>query len=90
MHPAIEAMYRILKEVQDAIAAAQHQCEHPDDTLWKMYTGDSGNYDPSSDWYGADFKCGQCGKFWTVRYVEGKDNYDYRFKGTKVDSFPTP
>lgn len=41
----------------------QNQCNHVN--VDKTYKGNSGNYDPSANSYWIEFKCSDCGKFWT-------------------------
>lgn len=53
----IKKYYKKLKELQE-------ECPHTN--VDKKYKGNTGNYDPSCDIYWIEFKCPDCGKFWTV------------------------
>lgn len=50
--------------LREQLEELQNLCKHPDVT--KKYGGDSGNYDPSQDSYWIDWRCPDCGKFWTT------------------------
>jgi hypothetical protein len=39
-------------------------CSHPDAS--KKHRGDTGNWDRNEDSYWIEYKCPDCGKFWTV------------------------
>lgn len=41
----------------------QDSCPHVN--VDKKYKGNSGNYDPSADSYWIEYRCPDCGKFWT-------------------------
>jgi hypothetical protein len=45
-----------------SIEALQTTCTHPN--VSKVYTGNSGNYDPSADSYWVMCTCPDCGKAW--------------------------
>lgn len=42
----------------------QNLCPHP--SASKKYCGDSGNWDRSEDSYWIEYRCPDCGKFWTT------------------------
>lgn len=42
----------------------QSQCQHP--SASKKYCGDTGNWDRSQDSYWIEYRCPDCGKFWSV------------------------
>ena len=44
--------------------ALQEDCPHPDAS--KKYCGDTGNWDRNDDSHWIEYKCPDCGKFWTV------------------------
>lgn len=57
--------------IQDKIATLNEQlkelqnlCRHPN--VEKKYGGNTRNYDPSADSYWIEWKCPDCGKFWTT------------------------
>lgn len=50
----------LLKEIN----LLQSECTHPDVKVTDH--GNTGNYDPSADCYWQEFKCPDCGKFWSV------------------------
>jgi hypothetical protein len=53
-----------LLRLQGELAALQTACVHPSAT--KRHGANTGNYDPSADWYWTDFNCPDCGKSWTL------------------------
>lgn len=80
MNPILETLNKIKDEVQEAINRFQENCTHPDETLLMRRDANTGNYDPSSDCYWADFWCQECGKHWTV----DSDHPSYRLSKAKV------
>ena len=56
-----------IKKAIDSLATElenfQSKCRHTNAV--HQYCGDSGNYDPSQDHYWIEFRCYDCGKFWT-------------------------
>ena len=50
-------------EVQKEIADLQAACPHP--SAGKEHKSNTGNYDPGSDCYWTEFRCPDCGKFWS-------------------------
>lgn len=58
---------RIIKDkietLQDELKAVQDKCDHKGNLTYKLW-GSSGNYDPSADYYGMDWRCEDCGKTW--------------------------
>ena len=42
----------------------QHICPHPNAS--KKHCGSTGNWDRNDDAYWIEYKCPDCGKFWTV------------------------
>ncbi len=46
-----------------ALAELQEACTHP--SVTKKHGSNTGNYDPSADWYWTDFDCPDCAKRWT-------------------------
>jgi hypothetical protein len=47
----------------DAEKELRKVCNHP--AADKKYCGTSGNYDPTADSYWIEYRCPDCGKFWT-------------------------
>jgi predicted RNA-binding Zn-ribbon protein involved in translation (DUF1610 family) len=57
---------RIEQKIQDLhkqLETLQNECTHA--SVMKVNRADRGNYDPSCDRYWVEFKCPDCGKFWT-------------------------
>lgn len=52
-----------IEELNSQITTLQHYCLHPN--VVKTAKSDTGNYDPSCNAYWFEFKCPDCGKFWT-------------------------
>lgn len=50
---------RLISELKEL----QNFCTHPD--VEKKYASNTGNYDPSADFYWIEFRCPDCGKFWS-------------------------
>lgn len=86
MHPVMILYSDLLAEVSQAIARLQDGCEHPDDSVFKVYDASTGNWDRGDDSYWANLRCYLCGKYWRVD--SNKDSEEYRFKGKRVKSFP--
>jgi hypothetical protein len=62
----IEAMREAkvaLRTAQDQIDLIQEICYHPD--VVKTHKSNTGNYDPHADCYWTEFKCPDCGKWWS-------------------------
>lgn len=53
-----------LQSVYADIDALQESCKH--NFAVKKHRASTGNYDPSCDGYWIEYKCPDCGKFWTV------------------------
>jgi hypothetical protein len=95
MHPIIETYKIILSEVNSTILRFQKNCSHPDETLFKIMKASTGSWDRGDDNWWANFWCSVCDKYWTA-YAEdkpysdgtGNQDFDYRFRGIKVDKFP--
>lgn len=86
MHPVIKLYQQLITEIQGNINNFQENCEHPDETLFKVMGASTGNWDRGDDSYWAWFWCSVCDKYW--RADSEKHSEEYRFKGTKVDKFP--
>lgn len=52
-----------LEHINAQIDTLLSKCTHPNVNI--QYKGDTGNYDPSADSYWIEYKCPDCGKFWT-------------------------
>jgi hypothetical protein len=64
MKPHIKRLYSQLEMARVKIEKAQESCVH--ESVEKKYGSNTGNYDPSCDCYWTEFKCNDCGKFWSV------------------------
>jgi len=60
----IKSLNNRINKLHADIKNIQNECEH--ENLTYKYWGSSGNYDPSADVYGIDWRCQDCGKFWTT------------------------
>ena len=54
-----------LQNIQNQILELQEMCDHSGDLIYE-YHGSSGNYDPSNNGYWIEWRCHDCGKFWTT------------------------
>jgi hypothetical protein len=54
------------------IATIQSECSHPESTRKSTPGADTGNYDPSQDWYWIDHECLLCEKKWTEDKGNGR------------------
>jgi len=61
---AITVIRRIDK-LTNQLIKIQDTCPHPSEKLEIKHKSNTGNYDPTSDVYWTEFKCGTCFKFWT-------------------------
>lgn len=52
------------ERAQDCINQLQNICIHPKETLEKKHGSNTGNYDPSCDYYWTEFYCLICEKDW--------------------------
>lgn len=59
----LKSLKEQLAHVTKQIEELNSTCTHPD--VDKKYRGDTGNYDPSANSYWIEYKCPDCGKFWT-------------------------
>lgn len=57
IHKHQEKWYKAEKELQTL-------CTHPNAS--KKYCADTGNWDRNSDTYWIEYRCPDCGKFWSV------------------------
>lgn len=66
-NPVYEEWCRIRKEKAELdiqLAYLQYHCKH--ESVKKEYKADTGNWSKSDDSYWIEFKCPDCGKYWTV------------------------
>jgi hypothetical protein len=59
----LKSLKEQLAHVTNQIEELNSTCTHPN--VDKKHRGDTGNYDPSADSYWIEYKCPDCGKFWT-------------------------
>lgn len=59
----VEKIKQKIEQLSFELADIREQCKHPN--LITKHGADRGNYDPSLDRYWIDYKCPDCGKFWT-------------------------
>lgn len=53
-----------LDKINKKILAIRSKCKHPKRFRTATYKSDTGNYDPSQDFYWIENTCEICGKFW--------------------------
>lgn len=53
-----------IRELEGKIKELQENCSHPPIAVMKKYSGNHGNYDPSSDCDSVTFCCLLCSKRW--------------------------
>jgi hypothetical protein len=58
---ALEKQINILENKKEKL---MNKCKH--NNAVREYKGNTGNYDPSRDSYWIEYRCYDCGKFWTT------------------------
>ena len=61
----LQDLYRQQEEISRKIEQIQEECSHPKSSLTIEHGGDTGNYDPTADFYWTTYTCGLCDKSWT-------------------------
>lgn len=86
----VKRLHEKAAAITDALEAEQQACGHP--FLQKRNRGSTGNYDPSSDSYWAEYYCDVCDKRWVdeqkyepgVREVRDEIVYQLRCEATRT------
>jgi hypothetical protein len=94
MHAAHKKLGRKILEVEkewdrigDKLIRLVDACPHPAGSLYKQYGANTGNYDPSQDWYWTDFYCRLCNERWTENGSSNKEAIEVS-KYREVKEFP--
>jgi hypothetical protein len=58
-----ERIESALQKYNQQLKELQYSCGHPN--VQKKHRANTGNYDPSSNYYWTEFTCPDCKKFWT-------------------------
>jgi hypothetical protein len=62
MKPYVKGLLNLIESTQNKLTDYQDKCKHPNVT--KTHGANTGNYDPTSDYYWTDFKCLDCNRWW--------------------------